>query len=68
MLDGDVEHFREVLSEVMGCSSLNTSTGGWNESLDGSCVVSSGEFLLDRLDTRNDGDGEEVDVDSSVKI
>ena len=52
----------------MGCSSLDTSTGGWNESLDGGCVVSSGEFLLDRLDTRNNRDGEEVNVDSSVEF
>lgn len=68
MLDGNVEHLGEVLSEMMGCSSLNTSTGGWNEPLDGGSVISSGEFLLDRLDTRNNGNGEEVNVDSSVEI
>ena len=58
VLDGNVEHLGEVLSEMMGCSSLNTSTGGWDESLDGGGVVSSGEFFLDRLDTGDDGDGE----------
>jgi hypothetical protein len=47
---------------------LNTSSGGRDESLDSGCVISSGEFLLDRLDTWNNGDGEQVDVDLSVEF
>jgi hypothetical protein len=53
---------------MMGCSSLNTSSGSWDESFDGGSVVSSGKLLLDGLDTWDDGDGEQVDVDSSVEV
>jgi hypothetical protein len=56
--DGDVKHFGKVLTEVMGCSSLNTSSGSRDESFNSGRVVSSGEFLLDRLDTGNNGDSE----------
>jgi len=52
----------------MGCSSLDSSSSGGDESFDGGGVVSSGEFLLGRLDTGDNGDSEEVGIDSSVQI
>ena len=58
VFNGNVKHLGEVLTEVVGRSSLDTTTGCRDESLDSGGVVSSGEFLLDGLDTWNDGDGE----------
>jgi hypothetical protein len=47
---------------------LDTSTGRRDETFDGSGVETSGELLLLRLDTGNDGNGEELFVDSSVEV
>jgi hypothetical protein len=68
VLDVDSEHFREVLSEAVRGSSLDTSTGSRDETFDSSSVETSGELLLLRFDTGNDGDCEEFFVNSSVEI
>lgn len=67
VLDGDVEHLGEVLSEAVRRSTLDSSSGGRDESLDGRRVESSGELLLLRLDSRDDRDGEELFVDALVE-
>ena len=52
----------------MGCSTLNSSSCRGDETLNGGGVVPSGEFLLVRLLSRNDGDGDQVDVDFAVEF
>ena len=47
-------------------STLNTTTGGGDETFDGSGVQASSEFLLLGLDTRDDGDGKELLVNTAV--
>jgi hypothetical protein len=51
----------------MGCSTLDTSTGSWDETFDSGRVVTTSEFLLLRLLTGNDRNGEEVGIYFTVE-
>ena len=44
----------------MRCRSLDTTAGGGDKTLNGSCVESTSELFLLGLDARNDRNGEEV--------
>lgn len=70
ILDGDIEHLRarEVLSEAVRGRTLNSTAGGGDEALDGSCVETPGELLLLGLNAGDDGHGEELLVHSSVEV
>jgi hypothetical protein len=68
VLNGDTEHLGEVLTKAVGGSSLDTATSGRDETLDGGGVETSGELLLLRLDTGNDGNGEELLVNAAVEV
>lgn len=52
----------------MRCGCLDSAARGWDESFEGSGIQSSCEFLLLRLDTWDNGDGEEVFVDLTVEV
>lgn len=52
----------------MGRGSLDTSSVFWDNCLDGRREISSWEFLSLTLDSLDDGDGEDLLVDSSVEI
>ena len=68
VLDDNVEHLGEVLAETVGSCGLDTTTRCGNETLDGRCVQSTRELLLLRLDTGDDGHGEEVLKDAAVEV
>ncbi|KAI3476391.1 hypothetical protein L1887_62043 [Cichorium endivia] len=68
VLDGDVEHLGEVLTEAVRSAALDTTAGGGDEALDGGGVVTAGELFLLRLDTGHDGDGEELLVHLAVEV
>lgn len=49
-------------------SALDPTTGRRDEALDGGRVEASGELLLLRLDSGDDGNGEELFVDAAVEV
>ena len=60
------EHLREVLAQVMRCSTLDTSTTDRDVELDSCRVLSTGKSFILGLVTTDDGDGEKLFVDVSV--
>lgn len=56
------------MSELMGGGSLDTSSVFWDDGFDGGGEVTSWELLTLTLDSLDDGDGEQLLVDSSVEI
>ena len=68
VLDSDVEHLGEVLAQAVRSGALDTATVGRNVALDGGGVVTTGELLGLGLAAANDGDGEELLVDTGVEL
>lgn len=68
VLDFDVEHLGEVLTETVRRRSLDTSTGRRDKTLDGGGEETTGKLFVHRLDTLHHGHGEKLLVDPSVKI
>ena len=68
ILDFDAEHLGKVLPEAVGGGALDTASGSWDKSLDGSRVQTSSKLFVLRLDPRDDGDGEQVFEYSSVEV
>ncbi|KAI3481826.1 hypothetical protein L1887_55534 [Cichorium endivia] len=68
VLDRDVEHLREVLTETVRCRGLDTSADSGNETLNGGCVVCARELLVDSLLTFDNGNSEQLLVDGSVVV
>lgn len=64
----NVEHLGEVLSQAVRSASLDTASRSWDEAFDGGGVETSGELLLFRLDTWDDGDSEQIDVNLAVEF
>ena len=68
VLDGDVEHLAEVLSQAVGCAGLDATACGRDEAFDGGGVVCAREFLVVGLDALDDGDGQEVFIYGGVVV
>lgn len=68
VLNLDVEHLGEVLAETVGSTALNGTAGGRDEALDGGGVETTGEFLLFRLDTGDDGNSKKILVHPAVEV
>lgn len=68
VLDGNVEHAAEVLSEAMRCCALNTATIGGDIAFDGGCVVAARKLFLLGLAALDDWNGKQLLVDISVKL
>ena len=62
----DLEHFREVLPEIMRCSSLDTSATYRDVDLNGGCVVGSSEPLILRLSTSDHRHSQELFISRCV--
>ena len=70
ILHEDVEHLRpgKVLSQTVRCCSLDTTSSGRDETFDSRGVKPTSKFLFLRLDSWDDGHGEEVFVDLTVEV
>mmetsp|Transcript_77439 Transcript_77439/g.185623 ORF Transcript_77439/g.185623 Transcript_77439/m.185623 type:complete len:295 (-) Transcript_77439:581-1465(-) len=68
VLEGDVEHLGEVLSQMVRRRSLNRSPGGRNEGLHGGGVVGAREGLRLGLGTPYHGNGEELLIDAGIQL
>lgn len=68
ILDLDVKHLGEVLTEAVGSSSLDTTASRRDKALNGRREKASGELLVLRLDTGDERDSEELLVDAAVKV
>lgn len=68
VLDRDVEHLGEVLAEAVRRAALDAATRRRDEALDRGRVEAAGKLLLLRLDTGDDGDGEELLVHAAVQV
>ena len=68
VLKVNVKHFAKVLSEVVRGGSLNGPPGNGNVRFDRGGLVSTGKFFLFRLVSLNDGDGQQVFVNTAVQI
>ena len=66
----DIKHIRigEVGSKAVRGAALNTTTGGGDEPFDGGSVEATSEFLLFRLDTRNDRNCKQFLVYTTVEV
>lgn len=68
VLDSDVEHLGEVLTQAMGSGALDTTSSGWNVTLDGGGEKTSGELFLLSLLSLDGWDGEELRVNVRVVL
>ncbi|KAH0389325.1 prolyl-tRNA synthetase, partial [Aureobasidium melanogenum] len=68
VLNGDVEHLGEVLTQAVRGTSLDTTASGGNETFDGGGVVGTGELLSDGLAALDDGDCQQLVVNSLVVV
>jgi hypothetical protein len=68
VLDVDVEHLGEVLAKVVRGTALDTTASGGDEALNSGRVVGTGKLLVLRLDTGDDGDGEDLLVNAAVEV
>ena len=68
VLVSNVEHLAKVLAEVVGRGALDGTAGHGDVGLDGGGLMSTGELLLLRFVSRNDGDGKKVLVHLTVQI
>lgn len=68
ILDGNVEHLGEVLAQAVRGGTLDTTAVGGNVALDGGGVVTTSELLGLGLAATDDGDGEELLVNTGVEL
>lgn len=68
ILHGNVKHLGKVLTQAMGGGSLDTSTSGRNETLNGGGEQSTGKLLLLGLLTLDDGHSQQLAVDLLVVV
>mmetsp|Transcript_4792 Transcript_4792/g.11378 ORF Transcript_4792/g.11378 Transcript_4792/m.11378 type:complete len:265 (+) Transcript_4792:962-1756(+) len=68
VLERDVEHLCEILSEAVGRGTLDPSSGGRNERLDGGSVQTASELFFLSLLPLDHRDGEQILVDILVQL
>jgi hypothetical protein len=68
VLDCDVEHLGEMLTETMRRGCLDTSTCGWDKAFDSGGVVGSWELLVDGFGALDNGNSEQLLVDIGVPV
>ena len=66
ILEVYLEHFGEILSEIVRCSSLDASATDRHIDLDCGCIVSACESLVLRLSAPNNRHSKELFVSRSV--
>jgi hypothetical protein len=64
----DIEHFAKVLAKVVGSSALNGSSRTSNICLHSGSLITSGEFFLFSLVSRNDRDTKKILIHSLIKL
>ena len=68
VLNGDAEHLTKVLTESVGCTTLDTTASGGDVAFNSGGVVAAGELLLLGLLTLNDGHGKELLVNLGIVV